>query len=41
MTGTNGEKLAVQKLDFVVKDSDKNVTIWKPDDFAKNYTKVN
>lgn len=41
VTGTNGEKLAVQKLDFVVKDSDKNITIWKPDEFAKNYTKAN
>ena len=40
VTGKNGEKLAVQKLDFVVKDSDGNISVWKPDEFAKNYKKA-
>lgn len=40
VTGSNGEKLSVQKNDFIVKDSARNITIWKPDEFNKKFTKV-
>lgn len=40
VTGLNGEKLSVQKNDFIVKDSGGNITIWKPIDFNKKFTKV-
>ena len=40
VTGLNGEKLSVQKNDFIVKDSGGNITIWKPADFNKKFTKV-
>lgn len=40
ITGTNDEKLNVQKNDYIVKDSSGNITIWKPDEFEKNYVKT-
>lgn len=40
VTGSNGEKLSVQKNDYVVKDSDGNITIWQPSEFEKNFVKV-
>lgn len=40
VTGSNSEKLSVQKNDFIVKDSAGNITIWKPDEFNKKFTKV-
>ena len=40
ITGASGEKLSVSKNDFVVKDSDGGITIWKPDDFKKEFVAV-
>lgn len=40
VTGSNSEKLSVQKNDFIVKDSAGNITIWKPAEFNKKFTKV-
>ena len=40
VTGSNGEKLSVQKNDFIVKDSAGNISIWKPDEFNKKFTLV-
>lgn len=37
ITGSNNEKLSVQKNDFVVKDSQGIISVWKPDDFNKKY----
>jgi len=40
VTGANGEKLSVQKTDFIVKDSSGNIAIWKVDEFNKKFVKV-
>lgn len=40
LTNKDGTKLYVQKTDFVVKDSNGNVTIWTKDDFNKHFTEV-
>lgn len=39
VTGKNNEKLAVNKTDFVVKDKDENVSVWKLDEFNKEFVK--
>lgn len=40
VTGKDGEKLSVQKNDYVVKDSNKVISVWKPDDFKKEFIEV-
>ena len=40
VTGSNGEKLSVQKNDYIVKDSAGNISIWKPEEFNKKFTEV-
>ena len=39
VTGRDGEKLSVAKNDYIVKDSEKKITIWKPEDFNKEFVK--
>lgn len=40
VTDPNGVKLAVNKTDWIVKDSSGNVTIWKDADFKKKFVEV-
>ena len=40
VTDSNGIKLAVNKTDWIVKDSSGNVTIWKDADFEKKFVEV-
>lgn len=40
VTNKDGTKLQVQKTDFVVKDSNGNITIWNEADFKKHFTEV-
>lgn len=40
VTGANGEKLSVQKNNYIVKDSLGNITIWVDDEFKKHFTEV-
>ena len=40
VTDSNGIKLAVNKTDWIVKDSSGNVTIWKDADFKKKFVEV-
>lgn len=39
VTGKDGVKLNVAKTDWVVKDSDGVITIWKDGDFKKEFVK--
>ena len=40
VTGTNGEKLSVNKNDYIVKDSDGIIAVWRPEDFKKEFIAV-
>ena len=40
ITGSNGEKLSVQKNNYVVKDSSGNISVWTADDFNKKFVKA-
>lgn len=40
ITGSNDEKLNVNKTDWVVKSSDGTISVWTNDDFSKNFEKV-
>lgn len=40
ITGKDGVKLNVNKNDYVVRDSDGNITIWKYNDFNKEFVEV-
>lgn len=40
VTSLDGTKLNVNKNDFVVKDNNGNVSVWKPDDFNKEFIEV-
>lgn len=37
ITGSNEEKIPVNKTDYVVKDSDGKISVWKESDFNKNF----
>lgn len=37
ITGSNEEKIPVNKSDYVVKDSDNIISVWKESDFNKNF----
>lgn len=37
ITGSNEEKIPVNKSDYVVKDSDGKISVWKESDFNKNF----
>lgn len=39
ITGSNDERLVVQKNNWIVKDSSGNVSIYTADDFSKNFVK--
>lgn len=40
VTGKDGVKLNVNKNDYIVKDSDGNVTVWKYNEFNKEFVEV-
>ncbi len=40
ITGSNEEKLQVQKNDYVVKDSNGNISVWTETEFKKHFTEV-
>lgn len=40
ITSLDGTKLNVNKNDFIVKDSDNNVSIWKADVFNKEFIEI-
>lgn len=40
ITGSDDEKLNVNKTDWVVKSSDGTISVWTNDDFSKNFEKV-
>ncbi len=40
VTGANGEKLSVQKNNYIVKDSSGNISVWTADDFNKKFVKA-
>ena len=40
LTDQNGNKLSVQKNNYVVKDANGAITIWTSEDFKKHFTEV-
>lgn len=40
ITGSDDEKLNVNKTDWIVKSSDGTISVWTNDDFSKNFEKV-
>ena len=40
LTDQNGNKLSVQKNNYVVKDANGVITIWTSEDFKKHFTEV-
>ena len=40
LTDQNGNKLSVQKNNYVVKDANGVITIWASEDFKKHFTEV-
>lgn len=39
VTGKDGVKLNVNKTDWIVKESDGTITVWKDDEFKKEFVK--
>ena len=40
ITGSDGEKINVNKTDWIVKGSDGTISVWTNDDFSKNFEKA-
>jgi len=40
ITGSNDEKINVNKTDWIVKSSDGTISVWTNDDFSKNFEKA-
>lgn len=40
VTDKLGLKLSLNGKDYLVKDKDGNLSVWKPEDFAKNFIEV-